>query len=184
MPLQVVSWNYGWKALGMRLFGSFQWKMFGDKSRVVCFPFAQTMNQPVYTHVLSKRQFQSCPKSLGYPYLADVEWILGALKLKRPRSGLLPLEVGTLRDLMTRTATRTLKKIHRFNIKKRNNFARASRFFVHFFARFCTTTTWKYLISCFMENVTNRRRNYISLSELGYSHLKFSFKRVRLHLTK
>ena len=62
-------------------------------------------------------------------------------------------------------------------LKKDNNFARASRFFffLDFFARFCTTTTWKYLISRFMENVTNGRRNYISLSELGYSHLKFSF---------
>ena len=31
--------------------------------------------------------------------------------------------------------------------KQNNNFARASRFFVHFFAHFCTTTTWKCLIS-------------------------------------
>ena len=31
-----------------------------------------------------------------------------------------------------------VKKNNRF--KKNNNFARASRFFVHFFARFCTTT--------------------------------------------
>ena len=34
--------------------------------------------------------------------------------------------------------------------KQNNNFARAPRFFVHFFARFCTTTTWKCLISRFM----------------------------------
>ena len=32
------------------------------------------------------------------PRLADVEWFLGALKLRRPRSGLLPLEIGTLRS--------------------------------------------------------------------------------------
>ena len=48
--------------------------------------------------------------------------------------------------------------------KKNNNFARASRFFVHFFARFCTTITWKCLISSFMECVNKQRRNFISLS--------------------
>ena len=38
----------------------------------------------------------------------------------------------------------------------------------------------------FMEDVNKQRRNFISLSELGYKngHLKFSFGRVRLHLTK
>ena len=36
----------------------------------------------------------------------------------------------------------------------------------------------------FMEDVNKQRRNFISLSELGYGHLKFSFRRVRLDLTK
>ena len=36
----------------------------------------------------------------------------------------------------------------------------------------------------FMEDVNKQRRNFISLSELGYGPLKFSFRRVRLHLTK
>ena len=35
-----------------------------------------------------------------------------------------------------------------------------------------------------MENVNKQRRNFISLSEPGYGRLKFSFRRVRLHLTK
>ena len=35
-----------------------------------------------------------------------------------------------------------------------------------------------------MEDVNKRRRNFISLSELEYSHLKFSFRRVRIHLTR
>ena len=51
--------------------------------------------------------------------------------------------------------------------KQNNNFARA-RFFVLFFARFFTTTTWKCLISRFMEYVNKQRRNFISLSELAY----------------
>ena len=32
--------------------------------------------------------------------------------------------------------------------------------------------------------VNKQRRNFISLSELGHGLLKFSFRRVRLHLTK
>ena len=39
--------------------------------------------------------------------------------------------------------------------KQNNNFARAPRFFVHFFTRFCTTTTWKCLISRFVGDVTS-----------------------------
>ena len=35
-----------------------------------------------------------------------------------------------------------------------------------------------------MEDVNKERRNFISLSELGYGPLKFSFRRVRLHLKK
>ena len=34
-----------------------------------------------------------------------------------------------------------------------------------------------------MEDVNKQRRNFISLSKLGYRPLKFSFRRVRLHLT-
>ena len=34
-----------------------------------------------------------------------------------------------------------------------------------------------------MENVNKQRGNFISLSKLGYCPLKFSFRRVRLHLT-
>ena len=35
-----------------------------------------------------------------------------------------------------------------------------------------------------MEDVNKQRQNFISLSELGYGPLKFSFRRVRLVLTK
>ena len=72
------------------------------------------------------------------------------------------------------------KKNNWFN-KQNNNFASASRFFVHFFARFCTTTTWKCLISRFMEDVNKQRRNFISLSELGYQLLKIKLQADRLH---
>ena len=33
-----------------------------------------------------------------------------------------------------------------------------------------------------MEDVNKRRQNFISLSELGCGHLKYSFRRVRLHM--
>ena len=58
-------------------------------------------------------------------------------------------------------------------------------FFCTFLSCFCTTSTWKCLISRFKGDVNKQRRNFISLSELEYGHLKFSFRRVRLvHLTK
>ena len=56
--------------------------------------------------------------------------------------------------------------------------------FCSFLSRFCTTMTWKCLISRFIEDVNKQRRNFISLSELEYGPLKFSFRRVRLQLTK
>ena len=60
------------------------------------------------------------------------------------------------------------KTIGRFN-KQNNNFIRTCiTLFCTFLYRFCTTTSWKCLISHFMENVNRQRRNFISLSELGY----------------
>ena len=35
-----------------------------------------------------------------------------------------------------------------------------------------------------MEDVNKQRRNFISVSELEFGPLKFSFRRVRLQLTK
>ena len=35
-----------------------------------------------------------------------------------------------------------------------------------------------------MEDVIKQRQNFISLFELGYGPLKFSFRRVRVQLTK
>ena len=76
-----------------------------------------------------------------------------------------------------RRRERPKKKNNRF-YKQNNSFVRASHFLCTFLSRFCTTTTWKCLISCFMEDVNKQRRNYIYLSELGYGPLKFSFRRV------
>ena len=59
----------------------------------------------------------------------------------------------------------------------------ASRFFVHFFPVFARLRL-KCLILRFMEDVNKQGRNFISLSELGYGPLIFSFRRVCLHVTK
>ena len=54
--------------------------------------------------------------------------------------------------------------------RQNNNFARASRFFVHFFAVTArsTSTTWKCVISRFVENIKKQWQNFLSLYELGY----------------
>ena len=40
--------------------------------------------------------------------------------------------------------------------------------FYAFHCCFCTTMTWKCIISCFIDNVNKLQRNFVSLSELGY----------------
>ena len=109
---------------------------------------------------------------------------------------------GIHRDLLPNTTIRhrtlnpVLKSFHNHgeeneNVKKaigwlgkNNNSARASRLFCRFLYRHCTTATGKWLISRFMKDITKRRLNNLSLSEVEYVSLQFSSKRVRLHLTK
>ena len=59
--------------------------------------------------------------------------------------------IGTLR-CDDSNGNETVKKNNRFNEQNKNS-ARASRFFVHFICRHCTTTTWKCLTAHFMEDV-------------------------------
>ena len=56
--------------------------------------------------------------------------------------------------------------------------------YMYILYRHCTTTTWKCLISRFMEDVNKRTRNLLSHSELGYGSGEFNSRRVRLHLAK
>ena len=68
--------------------------------------------------------------------------------------------------------------------EQNNNFARASRFQVHFFALcHCTTTTWKCLISRFVKDLNTRQRLSFSLPELWYSLLEFNSSKSCKHLT-
>ena len=74
--------------------------------------------------------------------------------------------IGTLRS-NDANGNKNVKKNNTFN-EQNNKSARVSCFFVYFFARFCTITTWKCQISRFMEYVNKQRRNFVSLSTLGY----------------
>ena len=51
------------------------------------------------------------------------------------------------------------------NVKKRNGFVTKQQLCT-FLCRYCTTTTWKCLISRFIEDVRKRRRIFLSLSKL------------------
>ena len=64
----------------------------------------------------------------------------GRNKIVRPHVILVcPFILGTLRS-NDADGKENVKKNNWF-YRQNNNFARASHFFVHFFARFCTTTT-------------------------------------------
>ena len=52
------------------------------------------------------------------------------------------------------------KNSNRFS-RQNNNFAGASHFFCTFLCRFCTITTWNFLILLFREDVNKRRHNFI-----------------------
>ena len=55
--------------------------------------------------------------------------------------------------------------------------------FCTFPCRHCTTTTWKCLISRFMEDVTKRRRMFLSFSKLECGPQEINSRKIRLHLT-
>ena len=55
--------------------------------------------------------------------------------------------------------------------------------FCTFPCRHCTTTTWKCLLSRFMENVNKRRRIFLSLSKLESGPQEINSKEIRPHFT-
>ena len=101
---------------------------------------------------------------------------------RRPLSFLTPLLIGTLR-YDDGDGNENVTKANRFN-NQSNNFARASRFLVHFFAVTARLRLETGLISRCTEEVHKRRRNYLPLSELGYGSLEFNLWRVRLYMSQ
>ena len=78
---------------------------------------------------------------------------------------------------------RECKKNNRF-YKQNNSFARVSHFFWYISFLFLHDYEVKMPNFVFYGGRKQERRNFIFLSELGYGPLKFSFRRVRLVLTK
>ena len=123
-------------------------------------------------------------------YILQSKWV-GIIAIKNERTQILLLS-----DILVAVASRiigTLKSNHvdgNENVKKpiglisKTATSHVHHAFLYIFSCFCTTTTWKCQILRFMEDVNKQRRNFNSLSELGYGPLKFSFRRVGLHLTK
>ena len=60
---------------------------------------------------------------------------------------------------------------------------RVSYFFCTFLCRHCTTTTWKCLISRFVEGLHKGRRTFHRLSKLECSPQDINSREIRLHLT-
>ena len=110
--------------------------------------------------------------------------LTGSWTLSRASKFLSHIKTWISFKILRRRRQRGRQKSDRFNIKN-NNFSRALRFFVRtFLCCHCTTMTWKCLILRFTEEVHNRRRNFLTVSELGYGSYEFNFRRVHLHLTK
>ena len=121
----------------------------------------------------TKRYYQLCTRTRRLLRLVLHKWTLvqllsGGYNFLLPTVFLIFLSsaVGPIRDLKIRRRLRKRerRKNNRFNCQN-NNFARA--LFCTFLCRHCKTTTWKCLIPRCTEEVHERRRNFLSLSELG-----------------
>ena len=82
-----------------------------------------------------------------------------------------------------RRQQRERQKQKNWFIKESHKFARPSRFSCTFFFRHCTTTTWKCLISRFMEDVNKRRRIFLSLSRLECCPQEINSREFLPHVT-
>ena len=67
--------------------------------------------------------------------------------------------------------------------KAKQQLCTCTTLFCIFLYRRCTTTTWKCLISCFVENVNTRQRLSSSFSELRYSLLELNSRKNCQDLT-
>ena len=88
---------------------------------------------------------------------------------KSPEAFEVAAAVVVVRDLKIRRRRRRRERHRskRFRLAKQQ-FCTCITRFCTFLCRHCTTTTWKCLISRCTEEVHKRRRDFLSLSELGY----------------
>ena len=75
-----------------------------------------------------------------------------------------------------RRRQRERQKSKRFRLAKQQ-LCTFIKLFYTFLCRHCTTTTWKCLISRFVENANTRQQLYFSFAELWYSLLEFNSRK-------
>ena len=75
-----------------------------------------------------------------------------------------------------RRRQRERQKSNRFRLAKQQ-LCTCITLFCTFLCRHCTTTTWKCLISRFVENANTRQQLYFSFAELWYSLLEFNSRK-------
>ena len=80
--------------------------------------------------------------------------------------------------------TTWLKTIYRFDKQTTTLHVHHTFLQCKLLCRQCTNTTWKCLISRFMEDVNKPRRGFLFPSELGYVSKEFNSRGVRLHKSK
>ena len=78
---------------------------------------------------------------------------------------------------------RKRQKSNRFSLTKQQLCTCITLFCTHFLCRHCTTSTWNFLISHFVEDVNTRQRVSFSFPELWYSILEFNSRKNCQHLT-
>ena len=81
-----------------------------------------------------------------------------------------------------RRRQRERQKSNRFTLAKQQ-LCTCITLFCTFLCRRCTTTTWKCLISRFVEDRNTRQQFSFSFTELWYSPLEFNSKKIWQHLT-
>ena len=94
-----------------------------------------------------------------------------------------PEKIGSLIKQRRRRRQRERQKSNRFRLAKQQ-LCTCIMLFCTFLCRHCTTTTWKYLISRFVEDVNTRQRLSFPFVELWYSLLEFNSRKKCQHLTK
>ena len=112
----------------------------------------------------ANQDLNSCPKKKRYPSSQE------CLRLRR-----LGVKQGLFKRSDDGDDNENVKESKRFN--KQNNFARASRFFVHFFAITARLRRENVYFHFLQRKYTiKRRRNFLLLFELGYGSQEFNFQ--------
>ena len=87
-----------------------------------------------------------------------------------------------LKQRWRRHQERERQKSNRFKLAKQQ-LCTCITLFCTFLCRHCTTTTWKCLISRFVENANTRQQLYFSFAKLWYSLSEFNSRKNCKHLT-